>query len=139
MFFRLPDGARQREVPIAGLAGASVTAASRSLQGDLVATGTADGRVALVQVRFKPVFKDQALADLELEVRERGAFSVDPQKRPVRDVSYEESPEGAKLVAALVADEEIALVRVGVPAEDGTTPAPVLESVRTKPGTRSPA
>jgi phosphate transport system permease protein len=134
VFFRVADGARQREVSIPGLEGAAVTAASRSLRGDLVATGTADGRVALVQVRFKPVFKDQTLADLDLEVRDRGAFSVDPQKRPVRDVSYQESPEGAKVVAALVADEEIALARVGAPSDEGRAPAPVLETVRTKPG-----
>jgi phosphate transport system permease protein len=134
VFFRLPDGSRQREILIPGLEGARVTAASRSLRGDLVATGTADGRVALAQVRFKPVFKDQVLADLELEVRDRGAISIDPQGRPVQDVSYQETPEGAKLVAALVSDEEIALARVGAPADDGRAPAPALETVRTKPG-----
>ena len=48
VFFRLQDGSRQRELPIPGLAGAAVTTASRSLQGDLVAVGTSDGRVALV-------------------------------------------------------------------------------------------
>jgi phosphate transport system permease protein len=134
VFFRVQDGALKLAVPLAGLEGAGVTAASRSLRGDLVATGTADGRVALVQVRFKPVFQEQTLADLDLEVRDRGAFSVDPQGRPVRDVSYQESSEGAKTVAALVADEEIVLARVAAPADDGTVPAPVLETLRTKAG-----
>ena len=134
VFFRAEDGRAKRELPIPGLAGATLTAASRSLRGDLVAAGTADGRVALVQVRFKPVFKDQALQDLELEVRDRGAIAIDPQKRPVRDVSYQESPEGGKVVAALVADDEIAIARVGAPADDAVAPAPTLEAVRTKPG-----
>ena len=134
VFFRVQDGARKRAIPIPGLEGASVTAASRSLRGDLVATGTADGRVALVQVRFKPVFKDQTLEDLELELRARGAFAIDALKRPVRDVSYQESPEGAKLVAAAVADDEIALARVGAPSDDAVAPAPVLETLHTKPG-----
>jgi phosphate transport system permease protein len=134
VFFRVEDGALKEAVAIAGLQGADVTAASRSLRGDLVATGTADGRVALVQVRFRPVFQEQTLADLDLQVRDRGAFSVDPQGRAVRDVSYQESPEGDKLVGALVGDEEIALARVGAPADDGTTPEPILETLRTKPG-----
>ena len=80
-----------------GLGGATVTAASRSLRGDLLAAGTADGRVALAQVRFQPVFKDQTLQDLELELRDRGGFEIDPQRRPVRELSYQESPEGEKV------------------------------------------
>jgi len=134
VFFRADDGALRRELPVPGLAGQSVTAASRSLRGDLVAAGTGDGRVALAQIRFKPVFKEQTLQDLELEVRDRGGFEIDALKRPVKDVSYQESAEGEKVVAALVADGEIALARVGAPSEEGVAPAPVLETVRTKPG-----
>jgi phosphate transport system permease protein len=133
-FFSVKDGARRRELPVPGLAGAKVNAASRSLRGDLIAVGTADGRVALAQVRFKPVFKDQSLEDLELEVRDRGGFEIDALKRPVRDVSYQEGGEGEKVVAALVAEDEIALARVGPPSEDGVVPAPTLETVRTKAG-----
>jgi phosphate transport system permease protein len=133
VFVSVRDGGR-REIPIPGLAGAGVNAASRSLRGDLVATGTADGRVALAQVRFKPVFKDQALEDLEPEVRDRGAFEIDAARRPVRDVSYQESAEGEKVVAALVADDEVALARVGAPSEEGVAPPPTLETVRTKAG-----
>jgi phosphate transport system permease protein len=134
VFFRAPDGVRHREAPFPGIEGATVTVASRGLGGDLVAAGTADGRVGLAQVRFRPVFKDQAIQDLEIDVRGRGAFALDAQKRPVRDVSYAETPEGEKAVAAIVADSEIVLARVGAPADDGTSPAPSLESVRTKAG-----
>jgi phosphate transport system permease protein len=132
--FRISDGARTSEVPVPGLGDAAVTAATRSLRGDLVAVGTASGRVALAQVRFKPVFKDQVLVDLEVEVRDRGGFEIDPRRRPLRELSYQESPEGAKAVAALVADDEIALARVAAPADDGTAPAPALETLRTRPG-----
>ena len=117
-----------------GLGDAVLTTASRSLRGDLLAVGTASGRVALAQVRFKPVFKDQVLEDLEFELRDRGGFEIDPQRRPVREISYQESPEGAKAVAALLADDEIALARVGAPADDGSAPAPVLETLRTRSG-----
>ena len=134
VFFRLRDGARQRELSAPGLAGATVTTATRSLQGDLVAAGTSDGRVALFQVRFKPVFKDQVLQDLEMGVRDRGAFEVDPQKRPVREVSGQESAEGARTVAALVAEDEIVLARAAAPADGEAPPPPALETVRTKPG-----
>jgi phosphate transport system permease protein len=134
VFVRVPDGERKREIPMPGLGDAALTAATRSLRGDLLAVGTASGRVALAQVRFKPVFKGQTLDDLELELRDRGGFEIDPQKRPVRDLSYQESPEGAKAVAALVADDEIALARVAAPADDGTLPAPVVETLRTRPG-----
>ncbi|MFN8094909.1 MAG: ABC transporter permease subunit [Vicinamibacteria bacterium] len=136
LFFRLQDGALHREVPFPGLAGSAVTAASRSLQGDLIAAGTADGRVALAQVRFRPVFEDQRVKDLESEVRDRGTVDVDPQKRPVRDVSYVESAEGEKTVAALVAEQEIVVARVPAPPESESEPAPppVLETLRTKAG-----
>ena len=47
VFFRLPQGTREKELPIVGLAGATVTSVSRSLQADKLAVGTSDGRVAL--------------------------------------------------------------------------------------------
>ena len=141
VFFRLPDGARQRELPVPGLEGARVTAASRSLQGDLVAAGTADGRVALVQVRFQPVVRGPGARRTSSSRSATAACSQStPRSAPVRDVSYEESAEGAKLVAALVADDEIALARVGVPADDGTDARPgARDACARSRGTRSPA
>jgi phosphate transport system permease protein len=134
VFFRARDGARHRELPIPGLEGATVTSASRSLTGDLVAAGTSDGRVGLAQVRFRPVFEDQVLEDIDVSVRDRGGFAIDSQKRPVREVSYQESSEGEKAVAALVGDDEIALARVGAPADDGTVPPPTIETIRVPAG-----
>lgn len=134
VLFRLQDGARHREIPIPGLGGATVTAASRSLQGDHLAAGTSDGRVALMQVRFRPVFKDQVLQDLDTELRDEGVLEVDAQKRPVREVSYRESAEGEKLVAALVGADEIVLARVAAAAEGQPPPAPARETIRTRAG-----
>jgi len=111
VFFRLPDGTLAKEVPLASLAGATVVSASRSLTGDFVGAGTAEGKVALAQVRFRPKYVDQKLVDIDLEVRERGAFVVDEAHRPVREVSYAEH-EGKKAVAALVGDDEILVVQV---------------------------
>jgi len=112
VFFKTNGGAVAREVPVAGLEGATLTAASRSLIGDFVGAGTSDGRVALQQVRFLPKYEEQKLVDLELEVRDRGVFEIDPAKRPVRDLSYVEQ-EGRKIAAAIVDDGEIALLRIG--------------------------
>jgi phosphate transport system permease protein len=134
VLFRMGDGSRQREFPIASLDGATVTTATRSLQGDLVAAGTSDGRVALLQVRFRPVFEGQALKDLEVELRDRSTVEVDPQKRPLREVSYQESAEGEKTVAALLGDDEMVLARVAATAEGEAPRPPALETVRTKPG-----
>ena len=129
-FYRADNGALHREIPIAGLDGARLTAASRSLQGDFFAAGTDDGRVALLQVRFRPVFEGQVLDDLEIEVRDRGLLTVDAAARPVKDVSYWESPEGEKSLAALVGDSDIVLVRFG---DDGS---PVLETLPPRAGER---
>ena len=112
VFYRMSDGSVAREVDVAGLEGATLSSASRSLTGDFVGAGTADGRVALQQVLFRPKYEEQKLVDLELEVRDRGVFEVDAAKRPVRELSYSEH-EGRKAVAAVVGDDEIALLRIG--------------------------
>ncbi len=130
--FRGQDGALHREMPIPGLEGGTVVAASRSLGGDSVAAGTADGRAALVAVRFRPVFEGQVLKDLEIDLRPRGAFEIDPQGRAVREIVSQVSPEGGALAAALVGDDEIVLARLGEPLDGETPPAPELVTLRTK-------
>jgi phosphate transport system permease protein len=106
-FYGFDTGQVSQRIPVPGLAGATVTATSRSVSGSYLAAGTTDGRVLLAQVRFTPQFVDQRLADLSLGVRERGAITVDPGGRPVRQVSYDEQ-DGQQFVAALVGDREIA-------------------------------
>jgi phosphate transport system permease protein len=132
--FRLADGATHREMPIPGVEGAAITSASRGLSGDLVAAGTADGRVALAQVRFRPVFEEQVLKDLDIDLRPRGLVVVDPARRPVREVTSRVSAEGETLVAALVGDDEVALARVGEVPEGEEPPEPALETLRTRDG-----
>jgi phosphate transport system permease protein len=109
--FKMSNGSVAREFPLSSISGATITAASRSLTGDFVGAGTADGRVALVQVRFRPRYENQQLVDLDLDVRDRGLLKIDPSSRPVREVTYNEL-EGRKAIAALVADDEIALVQM---------------------------
>ncbi len=111
VIFRLADGSVAKEIPLASVAGATIASASRSLSGDFVGAGTADGRVALAQVRFLPKYEEQKLVDIDVSVRERGVFEVDPSHRPVREVTYSES-EGKKAVAALLGNDEIVVVRV---------------------------
>ena len=109
-FFKAADGSFAREFPLPALSGVTVTAGARSLGGDYVAAGTADGRVALQQVHSVPRYEEQRLVDLEVEVRDRGLLEIDPSKRAVRAVSYQER-ESWQAVAAQVADDEIAVYR----------------------------
>jgi phosphate transport system permease protein len=117
-FFAAGDGRLVESASVPSLAGANVVSGSRSASGDLMAAGTNDGRVVLLQVRFLPVYEQQRLVDLKREVRERGSIEVDARKRPVREVSYLEQDE-TKAVAALVGDDEIVLARISgeAPAE----------------------
>ncbi|HET7746973.1 MAG TPA: ABC transporter permease subunit [Vicinamibacteria bacterium] len=107
---RMEDGAWVRDFPLAAVAGAAITAASRSLEGDLVAAGTADGRVALAQVAFQPRYEAQRLVDLDVSLADRGLLDLDPARRPVTRVDYTEGPSGERTVAAVLADDEVAVV-----------------------------
>jgi len=109
-FLRTRDGSLSREVPVAGLAGNRVSSASRSRANDFVAVGTSDGRAVLLQVRWRPVYENQALVDLEIEVRERGRLELEPQGRPLRLIDYRER-EAERVVAAVVGDDEIVLAQ----------------------------
>jgi phosphate transport system permease protein len=132
--FRLADGATHREMALPGVEGTAITSASRGLAGDSLAAGTADGRVALSLVRFRPVFEGQVLKDLDIDLRPRGVIAIDPAKRPVREVVSQVSAEGETLVAALVGDDEVALARVGEAPEGEPAPEPALETLRTRDG-----
>jgi phosphate transport system permease protein len=116
-FFKTTDGAFAREFALSAAPGATVVAGSRSLAGDYVAAGTSDGRVALRQVHSVPRYEEQRLVDLDLEVRDRGLVEIDPGKRPVRAVAYQER-ESWQAVAAQLDDGEIAVYRKN--QDDGT-------------------
>jgi phosphate transport system permease protein len=105
-FFKASDGSFVKQLPPPPIAGTILTSASRSLEGEFIALGTADGRVSLRQVRFLPKYQDQKLVDLELSVRDRGLIALDPAERRLREVAYDEK-DGRKVVAAVPADDEI--------------------------------
>jgi phosphate transport system permease protein len=109
-FFKAADGSFVKQVAPTGLGSAAITCASRSLSGDNLAVGTSDGRASLLQVRFLPKYEDQKLADLELELRDRGGVELDQLKRPLREVAFEEQ-EGRKIVAGVAGDGEILVYR----------------------------
>ena len=134
--YRVTDASLLKKLPVVGLEGASLTSALRSLAGD-VALGTADGRAASVQMRFRPVFEGSTLKDLEADLRVKRVIEVDPQHRPVRDVASEVTAEGELLLAALVGDDEIVLARASDAAEGETPPAPALVVLRTRGGEKA--
>jgi phosphate transport system permease protein len=107
-FFNRGTGARELEVSPPALAGSSILASSRSLMNDFVAASRADGRVALLQVRFLPVHEGGAVSSVKADVRERAVVSLDPQNRAAQRVSYLEEGE-RKFVAGQVSATEIAL------------------------------
>jgi phosphate transport system permease protein len=105
VFYDLTDGRAAHAFAVPGLEpGTAVVASSRSLAGNYMAAGTADGRVALMQVFYTPRYEHERLSGLDVTVRERGVAIVDPAGRPVAGVSYLEQ-EGRKHVAAVVGDE----------------------------------
>jgi phosphate transport system permease protein len=111
VFYDAETGAQALEFPMPGLEpGTPIVASSRSQAGNYVAGATADGRVALAQVFFTPRYENDALAGLDIRVRDRGVAVVDDAGRPVRQVSYAED-DGRKFVAALVGDADVVLWR----------------------------
>jgi phosphate transport system permease protein len=107
--FYTPDtGVRILSRPVAPIAGAVVTASSRSLTQDFVALGTNDGRVALLQVRFTPVHADGAVRDVTVDVADRGLVAIDAAGRPVQRVAYLEEGERT-FVAAQMSSSDVAL------------------------------
>ncbi len=110
VFFKATDGSFVKQVPLDSIRGAALTSASRSLEGEFIALGTAEGRVKLQQVRFVPWYQDQKLVDLELSVRDRGLIALDPEGRGLREVAYDEK-DGRKIVVGVVADDEVLTYR----------------------------
>ena len=108
VFLNRQTGAQEMEIAPPSLAGATLLASSRSLLGDFVAASTTDGRVVLLQVRFLPIHGEKGLTGVKVDVRERGAVTIDPQSRPAERVSYLEEG-GRKFVAGQVSASEIAL------------------------------
>ena len=133
--FRLADGARHLQLEIPGLEGATLTSAQRSLSGDL-ALGTSDGRAGLAQMRFRPVFENQVLKDLDVALRVKRVLQVDAAKRPLREVASQVSADGELQLAALVGDDELVLARVADAAEGEPVPEPSLATLRTRDAER---
>ncbi len=132
VFYRLPGGGLQQELPIPSLAGATLTAAARSLLGNQLAVGTSDGRLGLLRVRFRPVFQEQTLRDLDLGLADAGVVELDAKRRPIRELSLQEA-DGETLVVAVVGDEELAVAHL-TPGEDSNPPTASLETLRTHAG-----
>jgi phosphate transport system permease protein len=129
-FFKAAEGTFVKQFAPSFFGEVEVTAASRSLLGDFVAIATADGRVAMQQVRFLPKYENQKLVDLDISVRDRGLVEIDSAKRALVEVAYEET-DGRKLVAAVpsAADE----VLVWHTDDEGTEHRAIL---RTQEGDR---
>ena len=110
LFRHLTDGSVRQAERIAGLDTGGVISSSRSLLGDYFAAGTADGRVALLQVQYAPQYDQQTLSGLTITVRDRGLIELDPAKRPVLQVDYHEEND-ERLVVAVLSERELVFWR----------------------------
>ena len=106
-FFHFASGARAKDVVIPDRGSATVISSSKSTVGHDLAAGFSDGRVALMQVRYVPVYEGAVLKDITADVRPLGVVALDPSGRPIRQVSYLEQ-DGRRFVAGAVGDHEIA-------------------------------
>ena len=129
VFFDPGSGARATELRPAALGDATVTAVARSLAGDFLAIGTSDGRVALLQVLFKPVYEGTGLSGVTAELREDEVVTLAEDKRAIRLLSYETDSE-RKVLAGQVSESEIKLWWTGT---DGS---PKTALVRPRNGAR---
>jgi phosphate transport system permease protein len=123
-FFSPGSGTKMKEVAPPGLSGVTVTATSRSLLDDFVAAGTSDGRVALLQVSFRPEFEGGRLKDVSVDVTERGMITLDAGARAIRRVSYVVEGD-QKVVAGQLSDSEVKVQWV-----DGGTERQEMVAVR---------
>ena len=124
---RMADGGLVRTFPLFDQDDVSCVAASRSPQGDYVASATLDGKIALGKMLFRPVYEDEKLKDLDVDLRHRGLVDLQLGMPTLRSVVYREH-EGRKAVAALVGDRTIRLWRTD---DDG---AESLVTLRGRPG-----
>ena len=109
VFREAASGAAAFEIPVPGLLpGTPVHSSSSSLLGNVMAAGTADGRVALMQAAYSPRYENEKLVGLDVRVVERGVAQIDPAKRPIEQVSYSEI-DGQKNVAGIVGDRDVAV------------------------------
>jgi phosphate transport system permease protein len=127
VFSRGKDGSVAQQVSLGLPTGTRLTAASRTLLDDYVAAARSDGQVSLHQVRFTPRYEDQKLVDLDVEVRARGTFVVDPEGRAIQEVAFEER-EDRRSVASVVSGRPDEIVVLSVGADD----APARQVLRTQ-------
>lgn len=107
-FWRYGDGQAVRAEPFPGLEGATLTCTSLASPGDLVAAGTADGRVGLAHLQFLPRGDGGTRDADDSVVRARGVVDLDSAHRPVRAVSSREG-DGQVTVAAIVDEASVVI------------------------------
>jgi phosphate transport system permease protein len=129
VMYRAETGALVREAPLSGLpAATTLTSAARTLSGDAVAVATADGQAVVFGLSQRPVYQDQKLSDVEIELAPASPVKLDPQGRPITQVTLSNADHG--VLAGLVGPAEIA---VWMPGES----SPVLEGTEAAPPGRA--
>ncbi|HEX5855791.1 MAG TPA: hypothetical protein VFZ57_09235, partial [Thermoanaerobaculia bacterium] len=94
----LADGRTVKELPVPGLEGRTVTAAARSINGDM-ALGLSDGSAVVATVRWQSSFEG-ATRRVDLEVKALPRLALDPVGRALARIAFSVQESGASSVAA---------------------------------------
>ena len=90
-FFKAADGSFAQQMPATSALGGGHHERLAQPQGDYVALGTGDGRVACSRSASRPSTRSRSSWTSTLAVRDRGLVELDPAQRPIREVAYEET------------------------------------------------
>jgi len=94
----LADGKTVKALPVPGLEGRTVTAAARSIKGEM-ALGLSDGSATVATVRWQSSFEG-ATRRVDLEVKALPRLTLDPAGRALTRIAFSVQESGASRVAA---------------------------------------
>ena len=108
----IESGRLDRQEPLPGVSGATITAAARNATGSLLVAGTSDGRAALIHLSFQPQYELSKLINVVPDVRVEPLVVMDPRGLPLRLVDGRER-DGTVVLAAAATEREIVVQRKG--------------------------
>ncbi len=101
----LADGKTVKELPVPGVEGRTVTAAARSIKGDL-ALGLSDGSAIVAMPTWQSSF-ESGVRRVNLEMKALPRLALDPAGRALARIAFAEKEFGAAAVAASPAPDAL--------------------------------
>ena len=101
----LADGKTVKDLPVPGVEGRTVTAAARSIKGDL-ALGLSDGSAIVAMPTWQSSF-ESGVRRVDLEMKALPRLALDPAGRALARIAFAEKESGAATVAASPAPDAL--------------------------------